>query len=285
VQRLPLILGAAAFGALALAAPAWAGCDPLLGNTPAGTAHFYDGSIGDTPARFALVFGKDGSIEGRYALTTSTSDNRLRGKIEPGGERFTLTETGADGKPQATFTGAFPLTVPAPPSAPPKPGPSGSGALYYPGPIISPGRAEWTDTNCRLVYGARHETGGASQEVKLNRTRKLDHPQFGHLYAVAGVTDDEVVNRRAESFRQAIADNKREEVVRHFRFPIAFTIKGKFVVVENERGLLARYDEIFRPDVREPLARIVPRLMEAAEPGVMFIKGIWLDQEGYVISF
>jgi hypothetical protein len=283
VQRLPLILGAAAFGALALAGPAQAGCNPAAEKGPAGTAHFYDGSIGDTPARLALVFSKDGSIEGRYSVTTSTSDIRLRGKIEPGGERFTLTETGADGKPSATFTGAFPLTVPAPP--PPSPPKPGSGALFYPGPIISPGRAEWTDTNCRLVYGARQETGGASQDVKLNRTRKLDHPQFGHLYAIAGVTDDEVVNRRVQSFRQAIADNKREEVVKHFRFPIAFTIKGKFVVVENERGLLARYDEIFRPDVRESLARIVPRMMEAAEPGVMFIKGIWLDQEGYVISF
>lgn len=100
VQRWPLIIGVAAFGVLALAAPASAVCNPSLGNPPAGAGHIYHGSIGGAPARLALVFGKDGGIEGRYGFATSTSETLLRGKIEPGGERFTLTETGADGKPR-----------------------------------------------------------------------------------------------------------------------------------------------------------------------------------------
>jgi hypothetical protein len=279
MQRLPLILGAAAFGALALAAPAQAGCDLRMLNTLAGTAFIYDGTIGEAPARLALVFRKDGGIEGRYALATSTAEIPVKGKLEPGSDRFTLTEPGADGKPAATFSGAFPQSEPRPPPDPNAPRPR-----FLPGAIYSTGPALPADTNCWLVFGAREEAG-ASQEVKFERTRTLDHPQFGHLYAIAGVTDDEVVNRRAQAFRRAIADNRREEAVKHFRFPIAFTIGGKFVGIENEKDLLARYDDIFRPDVRKSLTRLVPRMMLATEAGIVLAFGIWLDSEGYIISF
>ncbi|HEV7691203.1 MAG TPA: hypothetical protein VGO52_10285 [Hyphomonadaceae bacterium] len=286
MQRLPLILGAAAFGALALAAPAQAGCDPKLLNTPAGTAFIYDGKIGEAPARLAIIFRKDGGIEGRYAFATSTAEIPVKGKLAPGSDRFTLTEPGADGKPSATFTGAF--SQPVPPSAAvigiPKPkfyrAPSIS-----PGPVTSPDRAEAFETNCLLISGARQETSGASQDLDFQRNRTLDHPQFGHLYAIAGVADDEILNRRAQAFLQAIADNQREEVVKHFRFPIAFTIGGKFVGIENEKDLLARYDDVFRPDVRKSLARLVPRMMQATEAGIVLAFGIWLDKDGYIISF
>ena len=285
MQRPPLILGAALFGALALAEPADAACNPALANVPAGTAHIYDGVIGDTPARLALVFGKDGAIEGRYALATSTADIVVRGKLEPGSERFTLTETGADGKPRATFTGAFPEIEPAPPPSKSGSGGGFGGVYTVPGEYVSPGPGKGPDTNCWLVYGERQETGGASQRVKLNGARTIEHPSFGHLYAIAGVADDETINRRVQAFRQAIVDNRREEVVKYFRFPIAFTVNRQFVVIESERDLIKRYDEMFDARRRDYLAGLVPRLLQATETGVMLTVSIWLDKDGYIIAY
>jgi hypothetical protein len=280
VQRLPLILGAAVLGALVLTMPAEAACSPVL--TPAGAARVYDGIIGGEPARLALIFSKDGSVEGRFALASSTSDIVMRGKLEPGGERMTLTELDKTGHPRAVLSGAFPETEPAPPSAPKAPGapgyvaiPNREGAIY-PGP---------PPLNCSLILGSLQETGGPARELKLRLGHTLEHPSFGHLYAIAGVSDDEVVHRRAQSFRNAIAANRREDVVKHFRFPIAFTINRQFVVIENEKSLLARYDEIFQPAVRERLSHIVPRMMQASEAGITLAYGIWLDQEGYIFAY
>src|SRR5262249_8246337 len=108
VQRLPLILGAAALGALALAAPAQAECKPGGEEAPFGPAIIHDGRVGEEPARFAFVFNADGSVDGRYALATSPAEIPLKGKVEPGGERMTLTEFDEHGQPRAMIAAVFP---------------------------------------------------------------------------------------------------------------------------------------------------------------------------------
>lgn len=290
MQRPLLILSAAAFSVLALAAPAHAACNPADLKSPAGTARIYDGTIGGAPARIALIFGKDGSVEGRYALATSTSDNVIRGRIEPGGERMTLTERDGQGQTRLVFSIVFPDTSERVALAvvPPREGEAGS-PIYR--PVVpaetKPGFAYAPyNPGCGEFGGAMQESGGASKSLNFaSVSRTIDHPQFGHLYAIAGVSDDEIVNRRAQEFRDAIVDNRRDDVVKHFRFPIAFTVKGKFVVIENERGMLKRYDDLFTPMTRANLARLVPRMMQAAEAGVMLTFGVWLDKDGYIITW
>jgi hypothetical protein len=287
VQRLPLILGAAAFGALALAAPAGAACKPGGRDAPFGPAIIYDGKVGGEPARFALIFRKDGSVEGRYALATSPAEIFLRGKIEPGGERMTLAEFDEHGRPRAEIAAVFPDETKLAPmiavqgkdgvvtyrSINPSAGPPPAGAVQF---QSSPG--------CGKFGGSRQEAGGVQQKLDLSSNRRIEHPQFGHLYAIAGVTDDEIVNRHAQAFRQAVVDGRPEDVARHIRLPMTFTVRGKLVVIANARELKARFDDVFPQATRDGLAALVPRMMEANESGIT-LRNMWFDSEGYLIAF
>ena len=285
MQRLPLILGAAALGALTLAGPAWAACKPGGSDAPFGPAVIYDGRIGSEPARLALIFGKDGLVQGRYALATSTSEILISGKIEPGGERMTLTEFDGRGGTSAVFAAVFPdksgLSVAIVGTGkeggfsyrPQNAGPPPPNTAYVP---LSPG--------CGTFGGSRQETGGAEQNLDLSSTSHLEHPQFGHLYAIAGVNDDETVNRHAQAFRQAIADGRPEEAAKHMRLPMTFTIRGKLVVVTDAKDLKARFDDIFPQSVRDGIAKLVPRMMQATEFGVR-LQNMWFDSEGYLIAY
>jgi hypothetical protein len=284
VQRLPLILGAAVLGGLALAEPAaHATCKPTAEDRTSGAARIYDGAIGGEPARLALVFGKDGAIEGRYALATSPEDVVVRGRIEPDAERMTLSGLDGAGQPRAVLEGVWSekkVTFEAPP------GPGAlrkEGAFYVPTPSIPP--ATYQNMNCYLLLGSLSENGGAPRAVNLTSARMLEHPSFGHLYALAGAADDEVVNRRAQAFRQAVVDGDPEEAARHIRLPMTFSVRGKLVVIANAKDLRARFDDIFPQPTRDAIRKLVPRMMQVTEAGIMLTPTMWFDKEGYLIAF
>jgi len=286
VQRLPLILGAAAFGALATAAPAKAMCKPGGRDAPFGPAIIYEGKVGGEPARFALIFGKDGSVQGRYALATSPAEILFRGKIEPGGERMTLTEFDERGRPRAEIAAVFPDKTNLAPRTVVK---RENGATFYrpvePSTVIPPDAVQFRSSpGCGKFGGSRQEADGVQQKLDLGKSRTIDHPQFAHLYAIAGVKDDEIVNRHAQAFRQAVVDGRPEEVAKHIRLPMTFTVRGKLVVIANAKELKARFDDVFPQSTRDGLAALVPRMMEANESGIT-LRNMWFDSEGYLIAF
>ena len=112
-----------------------------------------------------------------------------------------------------------------------------------------------SNPGCGTFGGSRQEAGGVPQKLDLSSNRRIEHPQFGHLYAIAGVTDDEIVNRHAQAFRQAVVDGRPQDVARHIRLPMTFMVRGKLVVIANAKELKARFDDVFPQGARDGLAR------------------------------
>jgi hypothetical protein len=217
----------------------------------------YDGTIGKAPVRVALMLS-NGPVEGRYAYQVSTSDIVLKGNLNAAGKHLILTEFDAAGRPKATFDGVF---------ADHDPKFAGGAAL-----------------NCEVVAGKWQMTGKPPVDFHLS-SDSSGSMQFGHLYDAAGVTDDEVVNKAAGTFRNAVIHNQRDIVAKMMIYPFETNVNGKRTKIASAQAFLAHYDGIFTPAFRATIAGDIPRLMFARDQGVMLGGGeVWFDPSGKVIT-
>jgi hypothetical protein len=217
----------------------------------------YDGTIGKTPVRVALVLG-NGPVEGRYAYQVSTSDIVLKGQLDAAGKHLTLTELDASGHPKATFDGTF----------------ADHGPQFANGATL----------NCEVVTGKWQMIGQPPVDFRLS-SDSSGSMQFGHLYDAAGVTDDEAVNKAAEAFRNAVIHNQRDVIAKIMIYPFETNVNGKRTNILSAKTFLAQYDRIFTPAFRATIASDIPRLMFVRDQGVMLGGGeVWFDPDGKVIT-
>jgi hypothetical protein len=224
---------------------------------PDGTANIYEGTIGKSPARIALI-ARNGKVEGKYAYLISTSDIRLNGTLDPAGKRLTLTEYDAAGHPTATFNGRFTES--------------------------DPKLANGSPLNCEEISGKWTATGKAPIDFNLGISSS-GATDLAHLYDAAGVSDDEVVNKAATAFRNAVAHDQKAIVAKMIVYPVRTSVNGKQTKIANAQALIADYDSIFTPKFRKAIAGDFTRLMFARDQGVMIGGGdVWFNETGKVIA-
>lgn len=220
----------------------------------------YSGQLGErNPLRLVLRPAPNGKVEGRYANASSQGDTVLTGKLD-GKSHLLLTEFDAGGMPRATFEGEF---------------------------------AAHDDTNRYGSQSLRCEVlSGQWKDLRNGRTvpfevtmSSIQSGKIDHMYDVAGVRDDETVNRAAVMFRRGVLDDRRDVVAQAIRYPVRVSLGGKRLVLRDAKTLLARYNEIFTDTYIHTIGTSVPRLMFARADGVMLGDGaVWFDAGGRVIA-
>ncbi|WP_150719745.1 hypothetical protein [Pandoraea capi] len=238
---------------------AYADCDPSDRNI-ANHLMTYSGQLGErNPLRLVLRPTSGGKLEGRYANASSQSDTQLTGKIDSK-SHVHLTEFDAGGMPRATFDGEF-------------------------ASADDVNRQQGASAACEVISGQWKDLRSGRTvpfELALSsiQTGKIDH-----LYGVAGVSDDETVNRAATQFRKGVLDDRRDVVAQSIRYPLHVSLRGKTLILRNPKSLLARYNEIFSDGFVRTIGAAVPRLMFARDQGVMLGDGaVWFDAAGRVIA-
>ncbi len=207
--------------------------------------------------RVGLILS-NGSVEGRYAYQISTTDIPLKGQLDAAGKHITLTEFDAAGRPGATFDGAF--------------------------ADHDPNFANGATLNCEVFSGKWQKVGGPAIDFHLSED-SITSAQFGHLYDVAGANGDEVVNKAAAAFRDAVVHNQRNTVAKMVTYPIETNVNGKQTKIANAQAFLAHYDGIFTPAFRATITADIPRLLFARDEGVMLGGGeVWFNPAGKVIT-
>ncbi len=223
----------------------------------------YEGSVGKYPVRVALMYRADGVIDGRYAYASSTEDIRLSGRLKDDGKRLELTELDPKGNPTANFSAIF---------------------LDHDASF-----ANGTQLNCEVIDGNWQSTSaGRALPFKLHMDTVLPSSvfTFDHLYAVAGIENNETINRAAARFRRAVVKNERSAVAAMIHYLISVTINKERVTLRSAGALIARYDQVFTPTFRKAIEDAVPRFMFARYDGIMFGETgeVWLDGNGMVIG-
>lgn len=220
----------------------------------------YSGQLGErNPLRLVLRPTSGGKLEGRYANASSQSDTYLTGKLEAK-SRLHLTEFDAGGMPRATFEGEFSSSD-------------------------DTNRQRGASPACEAISGQWKDLRtGRSVPFELTLS-SIQSGKIGHLYGIAGVSDDETINRAATQFRKGVLDDRRDVVAQLIRYPLHVSLRGKTLILRNPKSLLARYNEIFTDSYVRTIGAAVPRLMFARDQGVMLGDGaVWFDANGRVIG-
>ncbi|WP_064674869.1 hypothetical protein [Pandoraea faecigallinarum] len=246
---------------LALVVPtmAHADCDPSDRNI-ANRVMTYSGQLGErNPLRLVLRPTSGGKLEGRYANASSLGDTHLTGRLD-NKSRLHLTEFDAGGMPRATFEGEF-------------------------ASADDVNRQQGVSSSCEVISGQWKDLrSGRSVPFELSLS-SVQAGKIDHLYSVAGVNDDETVNRAATQFRKGVLDDRRDVVAQSIRYPLHVSLRGKTMILRNPKSLLARYNEIFTDGFVRTIGAAVPRLMFARDQGVMLGDGaVWFDAAGRVIA-
>jgi hypothetical protein len=236
-----------------------ADCDPA-GRDIANRLMTYTGQLGErNPLRLVLRPSSGGKLEGRYANASSLSDTYLTGKLE-NKSRLHLTEFDAGGMPRATFEGDFTANDDV-------------------------NRQRGAASSCEVISGQWKDLrNGRSVPFEL-ALASIQSGKIDHLYGVAGVSDDDTLNRAATQFRKGVLDDRRDVVAQSMRYPLRVSLHGKTLMLRNPKSLLARYNEIFTDAYVRTIGAAVPRLMFARDQGVMLGEGaVWFDASGRVIA-
>ena len=248
--------GYLACGLLALMpVAALAGCNR---NEP-DTLSNYDGTLGDkTRVRMTLVFHGE-QVEGLYFYASWLKDIPLKGRIV-GGSTLELDELDASGKPVARFEARFPEQDPR-------------------------GRYGASKLECEVIAGTwRKLEGGAAVPVYLSGSDGTIGT-LTHRYAPAGASDDALVHRNAQRFWEAVKRDDRKGVAATIAYPLRVNLAaGKARRYRNASALLADYDTLFTPRLRESIANAMPRNMFVRDQGIMLGSGeVWFGPDGKVI--
>ena len=117
---------------------------------------------------------------------------------------------------------------------------------------------------------------------------RLDHAIGGtleHKYEVAGATDDEIIDKAAQDFLNAVASNNKEFVAGMIEYPIYATVGGTQTEIKNQDEFIAYYENIFTNEFKAKLAKTRPKHMFAKWSGIMLGQGeIWFNAHGKVIA-
>ena len=199
----------------------------------------FDGTIGEKYRVRATLMVTDSGLAGVYFYSTQLKDIRLAGRFIDG-SRIVLDELDAAGKVTARFEGEFPERDPH----------GGFGAALL---------------HCEVIVGSWHKIEGAERlPVYLSEVHGTSGT-LAHRYAVAGVSDDELVHRTAQRFWTALINGDKPTVASLIKYPIRVHVAGRVRSVRTSQELISQYETVFSMKFREAIAAALPRNMFARD--------------------
>lgn len=233
----------------------------------------YQGYIGDS-YRAEMTLSSAGSssvnkIEGSYFYVSSLKDIKLTGKIIDGTD-IELHELSAKGKIVAHFKGHFSEYDPDP-----------EGRL--PGQSFRPhfsGKLE-----CEVIMGIWQKVNSPKKLPFIFALADSAEGTPEHRYAVAGVSNDAIINRNAYRFWEAVKRKDRKMVASLINYPITVKLPSGRRRLLGARDLIANYDVVFSVEYRRAILNAVPHNMFANSQGVMLGDGVaWFGENGKIIA-
>ncbi len=243
--------------AMSLAVCANAQCLPA---DLSGMLSTYSGQLGNQqPIMMVLTAQLDGRVDGRYASRTSNGDIKLSGVLRD--DKLTLTEYDASQRPVAVLEGRF---------------------------LTHDTTGRWSKEEplrCELFSGTRRPLSfGRSTPFVLN-AESAQGGSLDHMYEVAGVRDDEIINRAAAHFRDAVIARDKIAVAKSIRYPITVQVGKQSIKLTNQQSFVQHYDQIFNQAYQKAIADAIPRLLFSPSEGVALAGGlVWFDPNGKVLT-
>jgi hypothetical protein len=215
----------------------------------------YNGTVGSFRVRMALKLDS-GSVTGLYFYASQLKDINLRGTII-NGSKVVLDEMDAANKIVARFAGSFQTSDPE---------------HHFNGPL-----------QCEVITGIWHKTDSKEELPFYLAWSDLIGADLSHQYMDTGALDDEVINRSAQQFWNAVKRGDRKTVAAAMEYPIAVGGGTKCkATIHNEHELLKNYDRLILP-LRDAIVSDIPRDMWVHSGLVMLAGGnVWFGADGKV---
>lgn len=208
--------------------------------------------------RMTLVFGP-GEITGVYFYATQLKDIALRGRMLDA-TRVVLEELDSAGRPTARFEAEFP-------------------------PVAPDSRYGSSPLQCEVLRGVWRREGAevglpVQLEMEAGHAASLRNP-----YAAIGARDPEALHRRAQGFWRAVRQDDRVGAAGFIRYPLRVDTAAGPRRYTSAEQLLADYELVFTPPLREAIAQGLPRNMFVRDQGAMLGHGqVWFGADGKVTA-
>jgi len=198
-----------------------------------------------------------GDVKGVYFYATQLKDIHVNGELTDG-SNLVLDEFDATGNVVARFEGTFPEHGP---------------------------RGEWGGRRleCELIIGSWHKLNAVERlpfHLTLSSTNGGD---LEHRYVAASALDDDLVDRNARRFWDAVKRGDKETVASLIHYPITVELASARRRIHSRKELVDSYDAIFSVAYRDAIGNALPRDMFARDQGIMLDDGIvWFGSDGRV---
>jgi hypothetical protein len=127
------------------------------------------------------------------------------------------------------------------------------------------------------------EKGSAQNRPFTLRLSDIIGGDLDHRYVAAGASDDELVERNARRFWDALKRGDRRTVALMINYPINVRMGTTTMNVRSRKALIDRYDTIFTPEFQASILGSAPLDMFAKDEGVMLGAGqVWFGVDGRV---
>jgi hypothetical protein len=222
-----------------------------------GACFDYKGRLGKSTRIGMTLYAEDRQLKGSYFYQTHMEDIPLTGRYTALRE-ISLTEIGKRGEIRGTFVLRFAENDPQFKSN-------------------EPLQAEvlvgnWTSADGTLTY-----------PVHLQMEQNCSLPGQAR-YAVAGAKNDEIVEKNAQGFYDAILAGKAEIAASYVSYPCSYFSGGKRKIIQSPADFLKLYPQIFTTIYVSEIAKGTPHHMFANDQGIMIADGkVWFDANGKAI--
>jgi hypothetical protein len=217
----------------------------------------YDGTVGRFRVRMTLALD-GGAVTGIYFYASQLKDINVRGTIIAG-SKLVLDEVDSADKVVARFDGTFPTSDPE---------------HHFAGPL-----------QCEVITGMWHKTD-SNEELPFYLTlTDAIAGDLHHQYASAGVENDDVVNRGAWRFWDAVKRGDRKTAASVIDYPITVGRGTQCkITIHNSGELLKNYDRVLSP-LRDAIAGDLPRAMFVHDELMALAGGhVWFGADGKVAA-
>jgi hypothetical protein len=224
-----------------------------------GSCNEYRGTLGGKIQIGMSLYAKDQSLQGSYFYKNHLTDIPLTGRYTTARD-ISLTEIDSANHSKGTFLLHFAESDPHFKTA--------------------------TPLQAEVLQGKWISSDGkTSYPVYLQVEHNCTLPGKSR-YAIAGATNDDLVEKNAQGFYNAVLTGNRDVAVKYISFPATFFENGKQKPIGNAAEFLKDYDRIFTTEFIAQISKGTPHHMFVNAQGIMLADGaVWFDAEGKAKHF
>jgi hypothetical protein len=231
----------------------------IFAQLKSGSCNEYRGTMGKNTQIGMSLYDKDQELAGSYFYKKNLKDILLTGKYTAARD-ISLVESDPANQPRGTFRLQF----------------AEYDAHYQTAELLQAEvlLGKWTSAD-----------GKTSYPVYLQLDHECSAPGQSR-YAVAGATSDEVVEKNAQAFYDAVVAGNRPAAAKCVSYPATYFDGGKRKKITNSSEFLKVYDQIFTSAFVAEIANGVPHHMFVNSQGIMIADGkVWFDADGKAKHF